>query len=70
MMDCKKALSASDVSGDMGKAIDWLRAKGIARAASQGDRQALEGIIASFVNTTTGNVSLVEINSETGKLFS
>lgn len=67
MMDCKKALGASDVNGDMAKAVDWLRAKGIARAANQGDRQALEGIIASFVNSANGNVSFVEINSETGE---
>ena len=38
MMDCKKALEASDL--DMDKAIDWLRQKGIAKSASKGDRIA------------------------------
>jgi translation elongation factor EF-Ts len=38
MMDCKKALQAPDVCGDMVKAMDWLRAKGIAKATSSADR--------------------------------
>lgn len=61
MMDCKKALGAND--GNAEKAMDWLRAKGIARAAAGADRVAQEGLIA--VLTTTEGVTLVEVNSET-----
>lgn len=61
MMDCKKALTATD--GDMDKAIDFLREKGIAKAAKKADRIAAEGL-AHIV--TEGNKSvIVEINSET-----
>jgi len=61
MMDCKKALTETD--GDMDKAIDFLREKGIAKAAKKSDRVAAEGL-AHIV--TEGNESvIVEINSET-----
>lgn len=64
MMECKKALSAPDVNGDIAKAIDYLRAKGIARANQSTDRASKEGLIAVI---TSGNnaISLIEINSET-----
>jgi elongation factor Ts len=65
MMDCKKALSSPDVDGDMTKAMDWLRAKGIARAASGADRVSTEGVIAAHVDTSTNGLCLLEINSET-----
>ena len=42
MMDCKKALQATD--GDMDKAVDWLREKGLAKAAKKAGRVAAEGI--------------------------
>ena len=42
MMDCKKALQATD--GDMDKAVDWLREKGLAKAAKKADRVAAEGV--------------------------
>jgi elongation factor Ts len=61
MMDCKKALGACD--GDVEKAMDWLRAKGIARAAAGKDRIAQEGLIA--VLTSAQGVTFVEVNSET-----
>jgi len=61
MMDCKKALAAN--AGDVSKAMDWLRAKGIARAASSADRAALEGLVALHIRTSS--VTLVEVNSET-----
>jgi hypothetical protein len=65
MMDCKKALSAEGINGDISLAMDWLRAKGIAKATSQTDRVSKEGLIA--VNTSSsGSVTLVEVNSETG----
>ena len=61
MMDCKKALTA--VEGDMDKAIDFLREKGLAAAAKKAGRVAAEGIVKAYVD---GNVGvLVEVNSET-----
>ena len=61
MMDCKKALTACD--GDMEKSIDWLREKGIAKAAKKNDRIAAEGLTRAAVNGKTGVV--FEVNSET-----
>jgi elongation factor Ts len=61
MMDCKKALQ--ETNGDMEKAIDLLREKGIAKAAKKSDRVAAEGLTAVAVQ---GNVGcIVEVNSET-----
>ncbi|MDQ0156785.1 translation elongation factor Ts [Robertmurraya andreesenii] len=61
MMDCKKALQ--EVDGDMEKAIDLLREKGIAKAAKKGDRIAAEGLTSVKVN---GNEAVIlEVNSET-----
>lgn len=61
MMDCKKALQETD--GDMEKAIDFLREKGIAKAAKKGDRIAAEGLTSVIVD---GNTAVIlEVNSET-----
>ena len=61
MMDCKKALTETD--GDLAKAIDWLREKGISKAAKKADRVAAEGLTRAVVN---GNRAVVfEVNSET-----
>ncbi len=61
MMDCKKALTETD--GDMDKAVEYLREKGLATAAKKAGRIAAEGIVKAYVN---GNVGvLVEVNSET-----
>lgn len=61
MLDCKKALD--ECQGDIEKAVDWLREKGIAKAAKKTDRIAAEGLSAIFQN---GNKALVlEVNSET-----
>ncbi|WP_273834843.1 translation elongation factor Ts [Guptibacillus sedimenti] len=61
MMDCKKALTEND--GDMDKAIDWLREKGISKAAKKADRVAAEGLATIAVE---GNKAVIaEINSET-----
>ena len=61
MLDCKKALEACE--GNLDKAVDWLREKGIAKAAKKTDRIAAEGLSDIFIN---GNKALVlEINSET-----
>ncbi len=61
MLDCKKALAQTD--GDMEKAIDFLREKGMATAAKKADRIAAEGAVGSFVNDNAG--ALVEVNCET-----
>ncbi|MDR6124187.1 elongation factor Ts [Bacillus sp. SLBN-46] len=61
MMDCKKALTETD--GDMEKAIDFLREKGIAKAANKADRIAAEGLTSILVD---GNEAVIlEVNSET-----
>ena len=61
MMDCKKALQATD--GDMDKAVDWLREKGLAKAAKKADRVAAEGVAYAAVIGGVGVV--IEVNSET-----
>ena len=61
MLDCKKALEASE--GDMDKAVDWLREKGIAKAAKKESRIAAEGLT---VGASNDNVAIVfEVNCET-----
>lgn len=61
MMDCKKALVEAD--GDMDKAIDILREKGLASAAKKAGRVAAEGVVAAYSDATCG--ALVELNCET-----
>ncbi|NJI00175.1 elongation factor Ts [Staphylococcus hyicus] len=61
MMDCKKALQETD--GNIDKAIDYLREKGIAKAAKKADRIAAEGI--THVEVKGNDAVIVEINSET-----
>ncbi|MBO6116037.1 MAG: elongation factor Ts [Ruminococcus sp.] len=61
MMDCKKALEAND--GDMDKAIEFLREKGLATQAKKSGRAAAEGVVAAVVNGNTG--VLLEVNTET-----
>jgi elongation factor Ts len=61
MMDCKKALS--ETGGDLEAAVDWLRAKGIAKAARKASRVAAEGLIGLAVEGR--KAALVEVNSET-----
>ncbi len=61
MMDCKMALT--ETNGDMEAAIDWLRAKGLSRAAKKADRVAAEGLIGVALAPKTGTA--VEVNSET-----
>ena len=61
MMDCRKALVENDE--DIEKAIDWLRQKGIAKAASKGNRVAAEGV--SVVKVDGNKAIIIEINSET-----
>ena len=61
MMDCKAALAATD--GDMDKAVDWLREKGLAKAAKKADRVAAEGV--AYATVVDGVGVVIEVNSET-----
>jgi len=63
MSDCKKALV--EVEGDMDKAIDYLRTKGLAKAAKKAGREATEGAVVSYIHGGGRIGVLVEINCET-----
>lgn len=63
MMDCKKALTATD--GDMDKAVEFLREKGLATAQKKAGRIAAEGIVKTNISADKKNASIVEVNSET-----
>jgi elongation factor Ts len=65
MMDCKRALQEND--GDMQAAIDWLRAKGLSKAAKKADRAAAEGLVAIAVRAEAGGMvaTAIELNAET-----
>src|ERR1700693_2133167 len=61
MMDCKSALT--ETSGDLEAAVDWLRTKGLAKAAKKAGRVAAEGLIG--IASAPGRTAMVEVNSET-----
>jgi elongation factor Ts len=61
MMDCKKALAETE--GNLEAAVDWLRAKGLSKAAKKADRAAAEGVVAIALGVNDGAV--IELNSET-----
>jgi len=65
MMDCKKALQEND--GDMEAAVDWLRAKGLSKAAKKADRVAAEGVVALAVRPEGAGMiaAVIELNAET-----
>lgn len=63
MMDCKKALE--ETSGNFDQAIDWLRTKGLGKAAKKADRVASEGTVASYIHAGGRVGVLLEVNSET-----
>ena len=63
MMDCKKVLTEAD--GDMEKAIELLRERGIAKAAKKSDRIAAEGLVLGYVSEDQKTGAVVEVNSET-----
>jgi len=63
MLDCKKALEQTN--GDVEEAIDFLRKKGIGKAAKKTDRLASEGLLGLIINSDNSKASLVEVNSET-----
>ncbi len=63
MMDCKKALEVSE--GDVEKAIDWLRQKGLSNAAKKAGRDTSEGLVALKASDDNGKAAIVEIMCET-----
>ncbi|XTZ11127.1 MAG: translation elongation factor Ts, partial [cyanobacterium endosymbiont of Rhopalodia yunnanensis] len=63
MMDCKKALKEN--RGEMTKAIEWLRQKGITSAEKKSGRQTAEGLVESYIHTGGRIGVLVEVNCET-----
>ncbi len=63
MMDCKKALEES--GGDLDKAIDWLRKRGVAKAAKKADRTTSEGRVQSYIHTNGKVGVLLEMHCET-----
>jgi elongation factor Ts len=63
MVDCKNALAAN--GGDIEKAIDWLRAKGIAKAAKKASRAATEGLVDYYIHGNGRIGVLIEVNCET-----
>lgn len=63
MLDCKKALA--EANGDMARAIDLLREKGLAKAAKKSDRIAAEGLVGIVVSEDGKKAAMVEVNSET-----
>jgi elongation factor Ts len=65
MMDCKKALT--ETGGDIEQAMDWLRTKGLSKAAKKSDRVAAEGLVAVALQDTGAGMSaaVVELNAET-----
>lgn len=63
MMDCKKALN--ETNGDMQKAIDYLRQKGLGKAAKKADRLASEGLVSVVVDDKFSKATICEVNSET-----
>ena len=63
MMDCKKALT--ETNGDLDKAAEWLREKGIAAAAKKADRIAAEGLVTSYIHMGGRIGVLLEVNCET-----
>jgi elongation factor Ts len=63
MMDCKKALQ--ETGGEIDAAIDWLRTKGLSKAAKKSDRAAAEGLVAGLVAADGRTGVLIELNAET-----
>ena len=63
MMDCKKALTATN--GDMDQAVTWLRENGLAKAAKKESRIAAEGVCACYISDDKKTGAIVEVNSET-----
>src|SRR3712207_7533940 len=65
MMDCKKALT--ETAGDMEKAIEFLREKGLAAAAKKAGRVAAEGIVTTYISEDNKTAVVLEVNCETDR---
>jgi elongation factor Ts len=63
MMDCKKALT--EAGGDMEKAVDWLRKKGLSQAEKKASRTAADGVVSAYIHGDGKIGVLVEVNCET-----
>ena len=63
MMDCKKALQENN--GDVEASMDWLRTKGLAKAAKKSDRAAAEGVVAGLISADGKTGVVIELNAET-----
>src|SRR5947208_259196 len=63
MMDCKTALQ--ETGANMDAAVDWLRAKGLSKAAKKADRAAAEGLVAGMLSADGKTGALIELNAET-----
>jgi elongation factor Ts len=63
VLDCRKALV--ETNGDFDAAVDFLRKKGLAKAASKASREAKEGIVGSYIHTNSKMASMVKLNCET-----
>ena len=63
MMDCKKALVETD--GDIDKAVEVLREKGLGKAAKKADRVAAQGLVATKVAESGDKAAIIEVNAET-----
>src|SRR5436189_4472665 len=63
MMDCKQALN--ETNGDIEAAVDWLRKKGLSKAAKKAGRVAAEGLIGIAIAADGKKAAMVEVNSET-----
>ncbi|HEY9219869.1 MAG TPA: translation elongation factor Ts [Phenylobacterium sp.] len=63
MMDCKKALEENQ--GDVAASMDWLRTKGLSKAAKKADRAAAEGVVAGLISADGKTGVLIELNAET-----
>ncbi len=63
MLDCKKALQES--SGNQEEAVEWLRKKGLSKAAKKSDRAATEGLVQSYIHGEGRIGVLIEVNAET-----
>ena len=63
MLDCKKALE--EAAGDIDAAVDALRVKGLAKAAKRGDREASQGVVASYIHAGGSIGAVVEVDCET-----
>lgn len=63
IVDCKKALEAAEVAGDLSKAADWLRKRGMASAAKKSGRRAAQGLVSVAIDASESRGVIVEVRS-------